>query len=399
MSSSNLGGFVFPDDLPDVTFADADPAKIIARLTADYEKEADTTLYPADPVRLDLSTTAYEFSVAYAALDFTGKQNLLAKATGGFLDHIGAFHEVPRLAAKSATVKTQRIYAEPGLSFPVSIPATLRVSPDNTLFYKVQNAATIPAATTPDEEPYVDVVAECLTPGVAGNGFLPGQIATLVDTIPYAARTENLTTSANGAEEEEDDRYRLRIYIAPEGFSTAGPEGAYKYFALSAHQNIADVAVTSPAPCYISIYVLMQNGESPDQTILDLVAESVNPRDIRPMGDRVTISARAEVPFIIEGAFYLDEADKTREAAIRAAVRQAGTEYAVWQKTVFSRDIEPNELITRVRAAGAKHLALATPEFTAVPEGAVGIALSIALTFGGYAVPEEETPGEGGENG
>lgn len=46
--------------------------------------------------------------------------------------------------------------------------------------------------------------------------------------------------------DESDDDYIERILLSPEGFSVAGPELAYIYFALSADPDIKDVSVYCP---------------------------------------------------------------------------------------------------------------------------------------------------------
>jgi len=47
---------------------------------------------------------------------------------------------------------------------------------------------------------------------------------------------------------EHDDAYKARIQLAPEAFSVAGPASAYRYYALSAANTLADASVTSPRP-------------------------------------------------------------------------------------------------------------------------------------------------------
>jgi len=47
---------------------------------------------------------------------------------------------------------------------------------------------------------------------------------------------------------EQDAPYKARIQLAPEAFSVAGPASAYRYYALSAANTLADASVTSPRP-------------------------------------------------------------------------------------------------------------------------------------------------------
>lgn len=55
---------------------------------------------------------------------------------------------------------------------------------------------------------------------------------------------------ANGipATLESDEDFRRRIVLAPEGFSVAGPEGAYIFHALSADARVLDASAYSPEP-------------------------------------------------------------------------------------------------------------------------------------------------------
>ncbi|MDR2891588.1 MAG: baseplate J/gp47 family protein [Deltaproteobacteria bacterium] len=383
MSNFSGADFEFPQNLPKVTFADANPAAVLARLIKKYQGDSKKTLYPGDPESLLFKSVAYELSVALGLIDFTGKQNLLAEAVDDFLDQIGAFHGVERLTnTPSRTV--QRIFAEPGLNFSVPLADTLRVTPDNKIFFRLTEGAAIPPAASATEMPHVDVIVECLTPGLIGNGFEPGQINVLVDPQPYVSLTMNISASSGGADIEDDDHYRRRIYLALEGYSTAGPEGAYQFWTYSASPLISDVAVLSPLPCDIEVYPLLAGGELPDQAMLDKVIENLSPRNRRPMGDRLTVKAPLETFFRVEGVYYISRADSGLVGSIQAAVQQAGADYAAWQGAKLGRDIVPDELYTRVRAAGAKRLMLTSPEFTAVPENAVARATEVSLTFGGF---------------
>lgn len=47
-------------------------------------------------------------------------------------------------------------------------------------------------------------------------------------------------------EGETNDELRARAALSPEGYSVAGPVGAYKFFALSAHRNVKDAVPWNP---------------------------------------------------------------------------------------------------------------------------------------------------------
>ncbi|MDK7816512.1 baseplate J/gp47 family protein, partial [Escherichia coli] len=78
----------------------------------------------------------------------------------------------------------------------------------------------------------------------AGNGWQPAQVSQLLDEIDNVdLRVSNLTASSGGSEQEDDDRLRERIRLAPESFTTAGSRGAYRFHAMQAHPNSVEVAV------------------------------------------------------------------------------------------------------------------------------------------------------------
>ena len=94
---------------------------------------------------------------------------------------------------------------------------------------------------------------------------------------------------------EEDDDFRARIQLAIEAFSTAGPYGAYRYHALSAHADVRDVAVLGPEssevdPGQVGIWVLSRVGNgAPEAELTDAVYDACNAEDVRPLTDQVLV--------------------------------------------------------------------------------------------------------------
>lgn len=60
---------------------------------------------------------------------------------------------------------------------------------------------------------------------------------------------------------ESDADFRRRIILAPEGYSVAGPEGAYIWHALSADADVLDASATSPDPGEVVVTVLSRTGD------------------------------------------------------------------------------------------------------------------------------------------
>jgi len=116
---------------------------------------------------------------------------------------------------------------------------------------------------------------------------------------------------------------------------------------------------------------------------LDSVFAVCNASDIRPLTDNLAVLAPEAVDYDISLTYYINRADATSSVAIQAAVTAAVSAYALWQKSKLGRDINPVELIYRIRAAGAGRVEVTSPVYAAMESYQVAIAGSVAVTFGG----------------
>ena len=366
--------------LQDITFAEKSPDAIETAIFKTYEDITERSLARGDPVRLFLETIALIIIQQRAVIDYAAKMNLLAYASGSYLDHIGALLGVTRLEASSAYTTLQFNLSE-AQSVNILIPAGTRATPDGKILFATLEAATIEAGETT-----INITAECTTAGEIGNGFIAGQIKRLVDPFPYEMAVENITTSYGGGDVENDENFRERIQIAPESFSVAGARGAYEYYARSAHQDIVDVAVIGPpdlAPGYVEIYPLMQDGELPSSEILELVYETCNADDVRPLTDYVSVLAPKIVNFDLSVKYYIDRANATQSLELQQAIEKAVEDWLVWQRSKLGRDLNPSELNHRMVAAGAKRTEINSPIFTVLKAYELAVVNSASVTFGG----------------
>ncbi|MDR7318924.1 baseplate J/gp47 family protein [Brevibacillus nitrificans] len=365
--------------LPDIQFVEVNADKITSEIITSYESLADRTLYPGDPIRLFLTGLAQIIVQQRVLINETGKQNLLRYANGDVLDHIGVTSNVPRLEQTAART-TQQFFLSTSLASTKLIPAGTRVGPQNggTLYFETAEALEIPAGALSGT---VEVI--CTTSGVIGNGFLPGQINILIDPIPFVQNVTNITTSSGGADREADDAYRERIHISPESYSTAGPEGAYRFFATSASPLIVDVSVRSPSDGVVEIRPLLQNGEIPGEEILNLVLEACNDRSVRPLTDHVQVIAPEQVGYDLNVTYWISTDNSSMAASIQSAVGKAVDSYKAWQSSKLGRSIDPSELIARVKNAGAKRVTVTSPSFSDIEEHQVAKVNTETVAFGG----------------
>ena len=365
------------NQLPDINFVEVDAATLEAEIIHEYETITGRTLQRGDPVRLFLLAITNIIVLLMNRLNKTGKQNLLRYAEGDNLDHLGALLGVERIPATSAQT-TMRITLSAVMGTNVTVDAGTRFTADGKVFFALDNSVVIPAGSQ-----YADGSATCTEAGTAGNGFVAGQIKTLVDPVPYVASVTNLTKSEGGAGIEEDASYREAIHIAPESFSVAGPIGAYEYYAKHASALVSDVAVSSPAPGEIDIRVLLEGGAIPGEEMLAIVDAAVNDRKIRPLTDHVTVQAPVVTSYNVNVTYYINTEDIAQQTAIQNRVTAAVNEFVIWTKTKIGRDINPSKLVQMIVDAGAKRVTVTSPSFTVLDMTHVGVANTITVQYGG----------------
>jgi len=365
------------DNLPDITFAEKNTEVIVSELIADFEAAAGRKLYPGDPLRLFLLSFAKFISLLRSDIDFSGKQNLLRYAGEGYLENLAALLGVTRLEPSSAMV-TFRFYLSAAQSSAVTIPAGTRITDEGKVYFATTLAVEIPAGKLS-----VDVPAECMETGEKGNGYYPGQLKTLVDPFPYFGSVANITLSSGGADRESLEALRERVRVAPESFSSAGPYGAYKYWAKTASQLITDVSVETPEPGVVEIIPLLEGGEMPTQDILDAVADKCSDDTRRPLTDKVVVKAPEVVYYDLEMTYYIARSSSSIGLSIQSSVAKAIEIYALWQKSALGRDINPSKLVEMVMAAGAKRVEITSPAFQALNYDQLAVANAPVVTYGG----------------
>lgn len=106
--------------------------------------------------------------------------------------------------------------------------------------------------------------------------------------------------------EETDEALRLRTRQRIIGFANAGGAAHYRYWALSASPDVADVEVDSPEPGRVRISVLAKGEE---ETVPDAVLEAVRAvvlrDDIRVLTDTVEVVAAELLPVTVTARIWL----------------------------------------------------------------------------------------------
>jgi phage-related baseplate assembly protein len=325
-------------------FVETDSAKLYTSIIGSLMDSCDEPLYPGDERRIFGEGIVALFVSLFSLFNDKAKQRTLRYARGNVLDAIGDRYNVQRANPAGAEAVFRFSVAE-ALSENIIIPAGTRITADGSAYFATVETTVLPAWSVS-----VDILAVCTTGGAAYNGFAVGTINNLVDLIPYIKGVENITVSAGGDDGEPydeigDDKYRERIRLSPAIQSTAGPENAYRYFALSADPGIIDVAIECPEdqPNVVNLYPLMAGGELPDEEVLQKVLDVLSD-DVRPLTDKVNALSPTVVEYQLEIKYYCTKDDEASTIETIEGVGGAIDQYNQWQTAALARDINPDQL-------------------------------------------------------
>lgn len=341
-------------------------------LTGEYE-----TLGELDKYRILMNAATLKIYQAYQYIEKTGKMNLLKYASGDYLLHLGATRGVEINEEKAAACHIKFTLSEPQAAT-VAIPKGTQITAGDGVYFETEDYDEISPGM-----PDITARAVCQVTGTVGNGYVIGQLNVLVDPIPYIASVSNITASDGGEDIMSDDDYRQKIFLAPSSYSTAGPEDAYVFWARQYSAMISDVKVITPSDDTVQVILLLKNGEIPDTGFLEAMEEYLNGNNIKPLTEKVIVTAPNVINYEIAGTYYINSSDKNNVTAIQNAVSAAVNEYIGWQKEKIGRDINPYHLQYLLMKAGVKRMELTSPVFANVDDTSIAVEGTVSISYGG----------------
>lgn len=160
---------------------------------------------------------------------------------------------------------------------------------------------------------------------------------------------------------ESDDALRRRIQLSFEGFSTAGPEGAYIFHALGADADVLDAAAYGPpeTPGVVRVAVLSRTGDGEAPTaLLDKVDETLSDQDVRPLTDQVTVESADIIDYAVIAELTLY--DGPDSAVVIQAAEDAMAAYAE-QNHRLGRDVTLSGIYAALHQEGVQNVTLTSP--------------------------------------
>ncbi len=183
-------------------------------------------------------------------------------------------------------------------------------------------------------------------------------------------------------EYETNADFRRRILLSLEGLSTAGPEGAYVFHALSASGSVLDASATSPTPGDVVVTVLARtgNGTAPP-ALLETVNNAVSAETVRPLTDHVIVRAATIVQYAIRATLFFYPGPDS--AVVLQDAREEAQKYAARQHRL-GMDITLSGVYAALHRPGVQRVELASPTATqTINRQQAAYCTAIELTDGG----------------
>lgn len=158
---------------------------------------------------------------------------------------------------------------------------------------------------------------------------------------------------------EDDERLRKRAQLAFEGFSTAGPAGAYRFHALSADEGVKDVVVFSAQPGEVEVRVLSREGDgTATESLLATVSSALNADHVRPLTDHVQVKSADVVSYSLRATIKL--APGIGASEVQAQVQQAAENF-MQEHHQLGADINRAALFAALYQPGVQNVTLHEP--------------------------------------
>ena len=181
--------------------------------------------------------------------------------------------------------------------------------------------------------------------------------------------------------QEQDEPLRRRIRARIMGFANAGGAAHYRYWALSASPEVADVAVDSPGPGRVRISVLPTgHSDTVPEALLETVRATVLRDDVRVLTDTVEVVPVSLVPVTVFAQIWLYP--DTPMAVFEGLAPRLTRELA--QAAVLGWDLTQSWLIGQLQQPGIHKVALNEPATDIRIHSTQAVRLTdVQLTFAG----------------
>lgn len=340
---------------------------------------------PSDPgYRVTAENTYREVMVRHDANE-QAKGLTLAYAKGSELDHIGVtYYRTPDGKPVRRLKKTVTEVSDTA-SYPMTVSGAITVQSGRN--YAVIVGDPTSGLEVPDTEKAGWIVespdgdrAECYSYVLQGESYVLRweRLGWPNDTTGIATLTLIKTeTKVIGDELEDDESYRQRLHESPGGYSVAGPDDSYKFHAKSAHLDIKDVAVTSPAPIEVVLYILTRTGNgTPSRGLCDLVRAYLEP--FRPLGDDLSVEPGSVIEYSVTAELTIKPGPSADEVV--KAAKQSLADYLASENR-FGGEVDVSGIHWALKVEGVSKVRLIGWNDITAAENEVPFCTGMVVTY------------------
>lgn len=183
---------------------------------------------------------------------------------------------------------------------------------------------------------------------------------------------------------EDDSSLRRRVQLSFEGFSTAGPEGAYIFHALGADPDVLDASVESPSPGDAVVTVLSRDGDgTASPALISAVDQVLSGDDVRPLTDNVTVQGATIVNYTVDASLTLFSGP---DASVVLASAQAALAEYIEETHRLGRDVSRSGIFAALHREGVQTVQLSDPATDiSVSLSEAPYATSVSVVVGGVS--------------
>ncbi|BAO20613.1 putative baseplate J-like protein [Pseudomonas phage PPpW-3] len=167
---------------------------------------------------------------------------------------------------------------------------------------------------------------------------------------------------------ESNESLRRRVQLSFEGFSTAGPEGAYVFHSLGADARVLDASAYGPpeTPGVVKVAVLSREGDGtapPD--LIAAVNATLSAKDVRPLTDNVQVQSAAIISYSVTAALTLYEGP---DAEVVLAAAQSALAAYTEANHRLGRDVTLSGIYAALHQEGVQSVNLISPNANIVTD-------------------------------
>ncbi|QCB41039.1 baseplate assembly protein [Sphingomonas sp. PAMC26645] len=214
------------------------------------------------------------------------------------------------------------------------------------------------------------------------TGATLDHIGAAIGVARLAVTPANATTGA-AIVYEDDDSFRARVVLGPEGFAAAGPELAYVKRAKDAGTEVLDASAISPAPGEVLVTVLSRSGDgTAPEALVQAVRDIVNDPAVRPVGDLVTVAAATQRRFAIDARMWTFAGP---DPALLIATARVRLDTYLIDSRRLGRNVTLSGINAALTVPGVQRVEILAPAADVICDRTqAALCTSASITHGGY---------------